>query len=130
MQKNLPSCLVNQMVALESVGLVKNENMNVPGTGFNQGITLKIKRYTLNDAAKPYLHEESRLCRGQRVLEKVLKWERPIVLGDYQEAKIIYLYKIDNAADWTSKPEIQNAFAALKMFSMGQAQRKQLMCSS
>lgn len=36
------------------------------------------------------------------------------MLGDYQEAKITYLYKIDNAADWTSKPDIQNAFPTVK----------------
>jgi len=88
--------------------------MNVQGTGFNQGVTLKIKRYKLTDAAKPYLHEESRLCWGQRVLEKVVKWEGAIVLADYQEVEITYLYKIDNAADWTSKPDIQNAFPTVK----------------
>ncbi|MBK5071600.1 hypothetical protein I2492_01045 [Budviciaceae bacterium CWB-B4] len=114
MQKNLPSGRVSQMAALESVGLVKSEDMSVQGTGFNQGVTLKIKRYTLSDAAKPYLHEESRLCWGQRALEKVVKWEGPIVLGDYQEVKVTYLYKIDNAADWASKPEIQNTFPAIK----------------
>ncbi|WP_370386174.1 hypothetical protein ABW387_07850 [Snodgrassella alvi] len=66
MQKNLPSCLVNQMVALESVGLVKNENMNVPGTGFNQGITLKIKRYTLNDAEQNPTYMKKAACAGAK----------------------------------------------------------------
>jgi hypothetical protein len=30
--------------------------------------------------------------------------------GDYQEANVKYLYKIDGLADWTNKPEIQAAF--------------------
>lgn len=98
--------------------------MNVQGTGFNQGVTLKIKRYKLTDAAKPYLHEESRLCWGQKVLEKVVKWEGPIMLGDYQVAKITYLYKIDIAADWTSKPEIPNAFPAIKNVLDGAGSRE------
>jgi hypothetical protein len=31
-------------------------------------------------------------------------------LGDYQEARVTYLYKIDGLADWTKKSEFQNAF--------------------
>jgi len=54
------------MVALESVGLVKNENMNVPGTGFNQGITLKIKRYTLNDAEQNPTYMKKAACAGAK----------------------------------------------------------------
>lgn len=30
--------------------------------------------------------------------------------GDYQEAKVIYLYKIENLADWANNPEISSVF--------------------
>ncbi len=108
-QKNSPSSLANQMMALESAGLVTRAD--IQGTGFNQGI---IKRYSLSDAAKPYLHEESQLCWGQRSLDNIVKWEGPIKLGDYQEVSVTYLYKIDNLADWANKPEIQKAFPEVK----------------
>jgi hypothetical protein len=39
-----------------------------------------------------------------------VKWEGQIKFGDYQEANVKYLYKIDNLADWTKKPEFLAAF--------------------
>ncbi|MDG5826958.1 hypothetical protein MRX60_13075 (plasmid) [Xylella fastidiosa subsp. pauca] len=50
------------------------------------------------------------LCWGKKALDKVVKWEGPMKFGDYQEANVKYLYKIDGLADWAKKPEILAAF--------------------
>ena len=72
----------------------------------------------------PTYMKKAACAGGQKVLEKVVKWEGSIMLGDYQVAKITYLYKIDIAADWTSKPEIPNAFPAIKNVLDGAGSRE------
>ena len=50
------------------------------------------------------------LCYGKITLDEVVKWEGPMEMGKYQEAIVIYRYKIENLADWAKKSEIQAAF--------------------
>lgn len=121
----------DQMAALEAAGLVKSENTERDAKGFGvpKGKKVKIKRYTLTDAALPFVQEvqtpswrrtgsaaekESDLCWGKKVLKKVVKWEGPIKFGDYQEAAITYTYKVDKVADWAKRPDIQAAFPPVK----------------
>lgn len=127
--KRLPTFSAGKMAALEAVGLAKSEVAEVEGSGTNgkpRGVTFKVKRYTLTDAAKPFeKHKENKystisqgevketltnLCWGKKALDKVVKWEGPIKLGDYQEVGVKYLYKIDGMADWAKKPELNAAF--------------------
>jgi len=111
-----PNGTAAQMAALESVGLVKAEDAEVPAL-FNG--TVKVKRYTLTDAAKPFIVETTgalggkslRLCWGKRVLDEVVKWDAP---GDHQETRVTYTYTISNIAEWAKKPEVQAAFKGLK----------------
>ncbi len=117
LQKTMASGTANQMDALEAVGLVKCETVD------------KGKRCALTPAAKPFVREkevtswgmngsqkfiQTDLCWGQMALAKIVKWEGPMKFGDYQEAGITYTYKVNNAADWTNKPELQAAFPVVK----------------
>lgn len=132
LQKTLQTGSANQMAALEAAGLVKGEDSEVDIIGIMgkpTGATAKVKRYTLTDAAKPFAKEkqvasiglngntmdkQTDLCWGKKALAKIVKWEGPMKLGDYQEAGITYTYKVDNTADWAKKPEVQYAFPAVK----------------
>ncbi len=124
---------LKQMSALESVGLVKAENAEVDIIGIMSnkptGEKAKVKRYTLSEAANPFVKEievksiglngsqeikQHDLCWGQKALDKIVKWEGPIKLGDYQEAGITYTYKINNMAEWANNPEVQSAFPSIQ----------------
>jgi hypothetical protein len=124
-KKSWPGGVADRMAALETLGLVKAEDAEV-GTGAKA----KVRRYALTDAAKPFVHEREAvrvvgmgssektkltdLCWGKKTLDKVVKWEGPLKLGDYQEASVTYTYKIDQLADWAKKPEFQAAFIGAK----------------
>jgi hypothetical protein len=55
-QKLYPDGVAGQMAALEAVGLAKGEDMELPGTFVDGKPKVKVRRYTMTDAAKPYLH--------------------------------------------------------------------------
>jgi hypothetical protein len=132
LQKTMQTSSANQMAALESAGLVSGEDAEVDITdmmGKPTGAKTKVKRYTLTDAAKPFAQEKDvdsiglngrttvkqiDLCWGKKALDKVVKWEGPMKFGDYQEAGVTYTYKVDNAADWAKKAEVQVAFPVVK----------------
>jgi hypothetical protein len=98
--------------------------VNISGImGQPTGAKTRIARYTLTDAAKPFAQEkevtsfsldgaqkQTDLCWGNKTLDKIVKWEGPKKLGDYQEAGITYTYKVDNLADWAKRPDVQAAF--------------------
>ena len=132
LQKSMPTGTAGKMAALEAVGLAKGTDTEIDqiGTFTNKptGNKFKVKRYVLTEAAKPFEKQREHeyigvngtvketltdICWGKKSLDKVVKWEGPIVLGDYQEAKVNYLYKIDNLADWAKKPEFQTAFPSV-----------------
>lgn len=132
LQTSMPSGRAGQMAALEAAGLVRGEESEVDIMGVfgkSTGAKRKIKRYTLTDAAKPFARErqvdsiglngrktetEVDLCWGHKALDRVVKWEGPMKLGDYQEANVHYTYKIDRLAPWAQRPDIQAAFPAVK----------------
>ena len=93
---------VNQMEALAAVGLVKSTDDKNGARG-----------YFTTDAAKPFLRGQD-LCWGKKSPDKIVKWDGPIKLGEYQEAKVTYTYQIDSLAEWAKNPEVQNAFKSMK----------------
>lgn len=128
-----------QMAALEAAGLVKSEEAEIAVSDFlgkPTGRKVRVKRYTLTDAAKPFMKEtamsavdrevsaiklhgqiaekQADLCWGTKALDKVVKWEGPIKLGDYQEASVTYLYKVNNVAEWAKRADVQAAFPSVK----------------
>lgn len=138
MQKTMKTGTANQMAVLESVGLVKGEDATVEGkswSGQPSGMQFKVKRYTLTDVAKKYVREkdvenigmdgrsmtkQSDLCWGKKALAKVVKWEGPMKLGDYQEARVTYTYKLNDLADWAKNPEIQTVFPVVGRIVQGE----------
>jgi hypothetical protein len=132
MQKAMPTGTAGQMEALAAVGVVSGADTEVDelggiGPSYNKptGRKFKVKRYVLTDAGKKFYSEkevtqigfggtkkvmQGDICYGKKSLDKIVKWEGPMKFGDYQEANVKYLYKIDGLADWTKKSEFQTAF--------------------
>lgn len=116
-QKMYPDGVAGQMAALEAVGLAKGENVDLPATfvdGKPNGLKVKVRRYVMTDAAKPYLRANAgrapRLCWGRKSLSKVVRWADPAKAGDHEESSVIYTYKLSNVVDWARKPQIKEAF--------------------
>jgi hypothetical protein len=119
-QKLYPDGVAGQMAALEAAGLAKGEDTALPGTfvdGKPGGLKVKVRRYTMLDAAKPWLRAQAgrqpRLCWGRKSLDKVLRWAEPAKVGDHEESSVIYTYKLSNVAGWARKPQIKEAFPVL-----------------
>src|SRR6218665_190685 len=106
LQKTTATGPGGQMAALEAAGLAKGEDIEVHVMGIMgkpTGTKAKVKRYTLTDAAKPFAKErevsaiglngrttekQTDLCWGKKALDKVVKWEGPMKLGDYLRSPV------------------------------------------
>jgi hypothetical protein len=112
-QKLYPDGVAGQMAALEAVGLAKGEETEIAANGSK----VKIRRYTMTPAAKPYLREpagrQPRMCWGRQSLDKVLRWTDPAKVGGHEESAVVYTYKLSNVADWARKPQLKQAFPVL-----------------
>ena len=123
-QKLYPDGVAGQMAALEAVGLARGEDAELPG-----GLKVKARRYTMTDAAKPYLHtnagQEPRLCWGHKSLNKVVRWADPAKVNGHDESAVIYTYKLANVADWARKPVVKEAFPVLGRTVDGERTQKE-----
>jgi hypothetical protein len=126
--KSIPHSKAAQMRALEAAGLVSHAEAQVEMMGVlgkPLGSSYKANRYTLTDTGRQFYREkevkvfglagpekamQGDLCYGKQAFDKVVKWEGPMKLGDYQEARVTYAYKIENLASWAGKSEVQQAF--------------------
>lgn len=124
-QKLYPDGVAGQMSALEAVGLARGEDTDLPGAGTK----LKVRRYSMTDAARPFLRadagREQRLCWGRKSLDKVLRWADPAKVGDHEESAVIYTYKLSNVADWARKPQVKEAFPILGRTVDGEHKQKE-----
>lgn len=130
-QEGKPTSVAGKLAALEAVGLVKSEKGEVPGMGYwGQPSDKKVagRTYALTDAAKPFARDRKglfsfklsgddaaekpmiKLCWAKMAVDKVVKWEGPIKIGDYQEAPVKYQYKITGMADWAQNSDIRRAY--------------------
>jgi hypothetical protein len=123
-QKLYPDGVAGQMAALEAVGLARGDDAELPG-----GLKVKARRYTMTDAAKPYLHtnagQEPRLCWGRKSLNKVVRWADPAKVNGHDESAVIYTYKLANVADWARKPVVKEAFPVLGRTVDGERTQKE-----
>jgi len=121
LKKTTTTGTAGQMEALAAVGIATGTDEEVDQVGMFDnkptGRKFKVKRYVLTDTGKKfYLEKEDQkvmqgdICYGKKVLDRVVKWEGPMKFGDYQEANVKYLYKIENLAEWTKKNEFLSAF--------------------
>jgi hypothetical protein len=131
-QKMYPDGVAGQMAALEAAGLAKGEDMSLPAArvdGMPSGPAMKVRRYTMTDAAKPFLHAQAarqpRLCWGRKSLRKVVRWADPAKVGDHEESSVIYTYTLSNVADWARKPQIKTAFPVVGQTVDGERTQKE-----
>jgi len=129
LQKTMPTGPAGQMEALAAIGLVSGVESEVDQIGMFDnkptGHKFKVKRYVLTASGRRFYSEKevnqidfggakkimrSDICYGKKSLDKIVKWDGPMKFGDYQEANVKYLYKIDGLASWTKKPEFRTAF--------------------
>jgi hypothetical protein len=105
------------MAALEAAGLARSEEVELPTTfvdGKPNGPKVKVRRYTMTDAAKPFLHARTgklpRLCWGRKSLDKVVRWADPAKVGDHEETSVLYTFRLSNVVAWARKPQVKEAF--------------------
>jgi len=130
-QKLYPDGVAGQMAALAAAGLARGEDMELPGIfadGKPAGPKVKVRRYTMLDAAKPYLRgaaQRERICWGRKSLDKVLSWAKPAKAGDHEETSVIYTYKLSNVAAWARQPQVKEAFPVLGRTVDGEHKQKE-----
>jgi hypothetical protein len=111
------------MAALEAAGLARSEEVEVPG------MKVKVRRYTMSEAAKPFLRTDAKqqksMCWGRKSLSKVVRWADPAKVGDHEESSVIYTYKLSNVADWARKPQVKEAFPVLGRTVDGERAQKE-----
>jgi hypothetical protein len=109
--KLYPDGVAGQMAALEAAGLARGEDTVLPD------LKIKVRRYTMSDAAQPFLHTDARqkprLCWGRKALHKVVRWADPAKVQDHEESSVIYTYTLSGVADWARKPQVKEAFPVL-----------------
>jgi len=131
-QKMYPDGVAGQMAALEAAGLAKGEDTELPGIfvdGKPNGARVKVRRYTVTDAAQPYLSKDPaqppRMCWGRKSLDKVVRWSEPAKTGDHEASSVIYTYKLSNVAAWARKPQVKEAFTTLGRTVDGERTQKE-----
>jgi hypothetical protein len=80
-------------------------------------------RYQLTDSGLKYFHPDAadtpdarsgELCYGHLSFGKVIRWDAPVKLGDYQGTSVYYTYRIDDLADWAKRSDVQAASRQLR----------------
>lgn len=117
--KTSASSVERQMLALESVGLIKKVGETKPWS----------QTFDLTDAAKPYLVDRKfrvmkigavedvsvpTLCWAQKKLQEVVQWDKPMQMGEFQMVQVLYTFKLENVAEWARRPEVQEAFPVIR----------------
>lgn len=117
----------SEMAALEKIGLVRSHEAETEFTPLSgsRPVKAKVLRYELTDDGKKFYREKDvvglgpnkealgDICFGQQTLDKVIKTEGPIKIGDTTGATIYYTYRIENLADWANNQEIQKVFPGI-----------------
>lgn len=106
-----------EISVVEHVGMFGSEAVNRK---------YKVKRYSLTELGEKSLRQQdSNICYGKAILDKVVKWEGPRKDGDYQEALVTYTYQIKDQAEWVKNPLIQSAFIRAKRAIDGAGKQEQ-----
>jgi hypothetical protein len=132
---------LERMNALVSVGLATSSDVDKPQVSFTgqpTGRSVRLTQYSLTSKGREFFRErqgtfskpkegEMRgdICYGRRAVDSIIKWEGPVKLGDYQDARVKYHYKIVDLADWAKAPEIQSAFPSIKDLIDGAGNKQQ-----
>lgn len=123
-----------QMPVLEKLGLVASTDGSVMRKIDEVEEPVPVKRYALTEAGKKfYLDKEistttsggnkvvhhGDFCAGKLSLNKVVKWDKPVLAGDRLETTVSYTYKFA-AAEWAHDPEAQKVFPMVERILKGE----------
>jgi hypothetical protein len=109
-----------QLKALEAVGLVSGNNMEIDQLGIGQkptGRKSKIRRYTLTETGKKAVREQNGqqdICYANMRVGKIIKWDKDDGLGGESTTNLSYHYRVDGLQDWALRPEMESAFPYVK----------------
>jgi len=125
-----------QMPVLEKLGLVASTDgsaLRKQGEA-EESESVEVKRYALTEAGKKfYLDKEissttasgkrvvhhGDFCAGKLSLDKLVRWDKPTVVGEHTETTITYTYKIA-AAEWTRDPDARKVFPMVDRILKGE----------
>lgn len=126
--KSSPTWKAAQAAALQSVGIVSSSDVEVDVPSLFDKSTIKkvkVKRYEVTDFGMKFFKSKDvplimggtkkigMLCYGGKRVSSIVKWEGPRDLGGSHIAKISYLFKVDNLADWAKSKVIKTSFPAV-----------------
>jgi len=128
------------LVALEAAGLLRGEWVDTGNALLEPDA--RVKRYTLTDAAAPYIRQlpaaERRvrtgssapgrdLCWGRKELDRIVEWSGPLRLGEYRTADVTYRFRIADMAGWALLPQVQEAFPEIpRIIERAATERRQI----
>jgi hypothetical protein len=133
------SVRAGQLAALERAGLVQAREAEVEEKLLLGGVLKRrILRYEPTAEGRKFYREREvlvlgpakalrgDLCYGQRVLNRIVRWDQPISLGEYKEVSLTYTYRVDQLAEWATNPEVQRAFPAVaqEVSGAGKSERR------
>jgi hypothetical protein len=100
-----------QMPVLESLGLVSGRDV---GTAREYALSAEGQKYYLHvpvviTTATQHLTHSADFCVASLSLDRVMGWEKPILLDGRTVTSVLFTYKIA-PAPWTRTPEARRAF--------------------
>jgi len=125
------------MAALQKVGLVHSYEGETSYTPLLSDLLSKheVLRYELTDEGRQFYREKEYsvpngpsdvhgdLCYGQEAVDRIVKWEGPMDLGNYKQVSVFYTYKIEQLAGWVSDPDVRRAFPSVVLTINSAGQR-------
>jgi hypothetical protein len=119
-----------QLPVLERLGIVQSAELPVPApqdsaptkryslTTKGQQYYLQKKHTTLDLHSQPEEHDAD-FCVAQLRLDKVVRWDPPVLQNGHMETVVRYTYHI-KAADWMSDPEAQKVLPVVNRIIRGE----------
>ena len=109
-----------KLAALEQAGLLNGSDTTAVVHGIldslrASGPAQPVKRYELTESGRKYFHQitggafapTSGFCYGQKRVDAIVKWTKPMMAGSYTQVEVTYTYKIADAAAWAQRPDVQ-----------------------
>jgi hypothetical protein len=117
---------VPEMAALERVGLLKSTNTTAVVHGMLDALhgsrpPQPVKRYELSADGQKYFQQyptaigqSGGFCYGQKEVNSIVKWDELVKQGESSVTSVTYTYRIENLANWTRQPDVEQAFPIIK----------------
>ena len=127
-----------QMAVLEQAGLVRSSNTTAVVHGMLDPLRgssppQPVKRYELSAEGENYFRQTpgafgqmDSFCYGQKTVDSIIKWTKPMTMGAYSQTEVTYTYKIVNLAAWAERPDIQRVFSGVRSTVNGASKTNQI----